>query len=149
MSQVSLSPNSAAMLPSPAGNAGKPGSVFPLVAGCGAMSMVAFPLLVVGLLTPHYAEMYRDFGLRLPAFTRVLLDLGKFAGSPLGVTAAVVLALVIGAITYATGRASRAGGVAILLLCFLWLLGVGGGFFVSNWIVIPAMMESLQDGNAV
>jgi type IV pilus assembly protein PilC len=68
--------------------------------------MLTYPVLVAGLalavvivislvVLPSFRELFNDFGLRLPLFTRLVMGLGEFLTSPSAIVTAAAIALVL------------------------------------------------------
>lgn len=113
------------------------------------VGLLGIPTLLIALLAPKYAEVFRDFGVRLPLLTKWFLDFGQALATPMGALAAAAALLVALGAVYAIARASRPVGVVVLILCALWALAAFVLFLLAMFIPTAAMTESLQGGGAV
>ena len=99
---------------------------------------------VTAVLTPRYAEIFRDFGVTLPVFTRGFLTLGRALTTPMGILlaglAVLLLSLVAGAIA---GGGKRAALLLHMLAVALFIIYLGA-FLASMQLPLAAMTGSLQ-----
>ena len=111
--------------------------------------LLAFPLVITGALVPHFEELFKDFGVALPASTRWIIRLGHAASSVAGWAVIVVaLAGIIVPLSFAASRRPALAS-ALLLLSILLTLGYIVVLVISMFLPLVTMIESLQQGGAV
>lgn len=108
------------------------------------MLLLGFPLVVTAAIAPKFDEIFRDFGVPLPALTRLFIQIGRALSTPLGwvATIAIISAIIVPACIVA--RRSRAAAGALLLVAMI----VAGVYFMllvmSMFGPLNAMIQSLQ-----
>lgn len=107
-----------------------------VMAGIAAMTLWGLAIALVGILTPKYVELFRDFGVTLPAYSRLFIEFAGVLRTPLfaGVIVLVPLLITV-ALATAALRGDRAGFVALVLFALAALIPIAG-FVVA--MVIPA-----------
>lgn len=117
--------------------------------GVGVASLVAaaaavIPLAVMALAGPKFMDLFKDFGVALPASTLWMINLGSSLASPLGVVFMLLLGAGVAGLVCMAWRTRWVLGLAILLACIIWFCVSLGIIVVSLYFPLVAMIESLQ-----
>lgn len=119
-----------------------------LMAGIGAL-FAASPFVMLLAIVPKFQEIFRDFGVELPALTRFILSVSDWLRtSPAGIAAAIVALVVICAAGIACARSVKWSGALLIAGVFI-LLGFAVIHVVALFTPMVKMNESLQQGGAV
>jgi len=119
-----------------------------MVAGLVGVGTALSPLALIAVVSPGFAELFRDFGFGLSRPTTLVLDIGAWLWTPGGLLGVVLLAVVGAAIAVvAARRASLALGVLLVGV----VIGLVGCAAVMFLLQTPAakVVESLQGSGAV
>lgn len=110
------------------------------------VGLLGTPIVLMALLAPKYAEVFRDFGVTLPLLTKWFLDFGHALATPLGALAAAAGLLVALVAVYAIARQSRMVGIVVLTLCALWAIAAFVLFMLAMYVPLNELTNSLQRG---
>lgn len=102
------------------------------------------PVAALGLLGPKFAEIFRDFGLQLPAYTRLLLDIGNALRTPIGIAIVGVVIFVWFMAVCTTARRHRSLAHGMLIFAILFSLVVFATSIIAFHMPINEMIEQLQ-----
>lgn len=120
-----------------------------VIAAIAAMTLWGTAIALVGILGPKYVELFRDFGVALPAYSRLFVSVAAWMHSPI-IAALVVGAplLITAALSAAAMRGDRAGYLALVLFALSALIPIAG-FIVAMVIPASRAAAALRESGAV
>lgn len=106
--------------------------------------VLCVPFVALGLAGPKFAEIFRDFGVQLPSYTRLLLDIGNALATPIGLAiAGGILVVWFMAVCTAT-RHTRPLAIVMVILAILFSLVVLATSVFAFHMPLTKMIEQMQ-----